>query len=107
MMALTDHTLYCASKAALDAVTRNLALELGPKKIRVNSVNPTVVLTEMGRLGWSDEARAAPMLARIPMRRFAEVQEVVDAVLYLCSDRASMIHGVCLPVDGGALISGP
>lgn len=101
--ALTDHTVYCATKGALDMVSRVMALELGPHNIRVNCVNPTVVLTDMGRLGWSKPEKAGPMLAKIPLGRFAEVHEVVDAVVYLLSDKASMINGVTLPIDGGFL----
>ncbi|XP_043284304.1 L-xylulose reductase [Venturia canescens] len=101
--ALKDHSAYCASKGAVDMITKTLALELGPHGIRVNSVNPTVVLTAMGRLGWSDPAKARTMLDKIPLGRFAEVEEVVDAVVYLLSDRSSMISGVHLPVDGGFL----
>ncbi|KRT84160.1 dehydrogenase, partial [Oryctes borbonicus] len=96
-----DHTVYCATKGAVDAFTRACALELGLHNIRVNSVNPTVIMTAMGRLGWSDPAKANPMLEKIPLRRFGEVKEVVDAVLYLLSDRSSMITGACLPIDGG------
>lgn len=48
-----------------------MALELGPHQIRVNAVNPTVVLTEMGRLGWSDKDKASNMISKIPMARFA------------------------------------
>lgn len=80
-----------------------MALELGPHNIRVNSVNPTVVMTDMGRLGWSDPEKAKDMLSKIPLGRFAEVEEVVDAVLFLLSDKASMCNGVYLPVDGGFL----
>jgi len=84
-------------------VSRVMALELGPHKIRVNSVNPTVVLTSMGKMAWSDPAKAGPMLAKIPLGRFAEVEEVVDAVIFLLSDKSSMINGVALPIDGGFL----
>ncbi|EDO38087.1 predicted protein [Nematostella vectensis] len=101
---LMEHTLYCASKAALDMITKVMALELGKHKIRVNSVNPTVVLTDMGKMAWADPVKAGPMLASIPLGRFAEEQDVVDAILYLLSDKAAMIHGTCLPVDGGKLI---
>ncbi|XP_043483853.1 L-xylulose reductase [Leptopilina heterotoma] len=101
--ALKNHTVYCASKGALQMLTRNMALELGPHKIRVNSVNPTVVLTEMGRLGWSNPEKAQEMLHKIPLGRFAEVDEVVDAVVFLLSDFSSMINGIALPVDGGFL----
>ena len=57
----------------------------------------------MGRKAWSEPGKAAPMLAAIPLGRFADVEEVVDAVVYLLSDRAAMINGVTLPVDGGFL----
>lgn len=69
MCGLQDHTIYCATKGAVDAFTRATALELGPHNIRVNSVNPTVIMTQMGRLGWSDPKKAEPMLAKIPLRR--------------------------------------
>ncbi|XP_037094304.1 L-xylulose reductase-like [Pollicipes pollicipes] len=98
---LVDHAVYSASKAALDQLSRVMALELGPQGIRVNCVNPTVVMTDMGRLGWSEPAKAEPMLRAIPLGRFAEVEDVVDAVVFLLSDRAKMINGVRLPVDGG------
>lgn len=89
--------------------------------IRVNSVLPTVVLTEMGRKSWSDPVVSAPMLDKIPLRKFAgdndnntsllptlskgniiEIDDVVSAALFLLSDAAAMITGVQLPVDGGA-----
>ncbi|XP_066592465.1 L-xylulose reductase [Prorops nasuta] len=101
--AILNHSIYCSSKAAVDMLTKNMALELGPHNIRVNSINPTVVMTEMGKLGWSDPAKASAMLSKIPLGRFAEVSEVVDAIVYLLSDRSSMINGVMLPVDGGFL----
>ncbi|KAJ0060400.1 hypothetical protein NL108_010186, partial [Boleophthalmus pectinirostris] len=69
--ALRDHTVYCSTKAALDMLTKVMALELGPYKIRVNCVNPTVVMTEMGRIGWSDAEKASAMKSRIPLGQFA------------------------------------
>ncbi|KAL6261422.1 hypothetical protein P5V15_006516 [Pogonomyrmex californicus] len=101
--ALKDHAVYCASKGALDMLSKTMALELGPYNIRVNTVGPTVVMTEMGKLGWSDPQKAQNMLSKIPLGRFAEIDEVVDAIIYLLSDRSSMINGVYLPVDGGFL----
>lgn len=101
--ALKDHAVYCSSKGAVDMLTKTMALELGPFNIRVNAVNPTVVLTEMGKLGWSDKDKASSMLSKIPLGRFAETNEVVDAIVYLLSDRSSMINGITLPVDGGFL----
>jgi NAD(P)-dependent dehydrogenase (short-subunit alcohol dehydrogenase family) len=98
---LPDHYAYCASKAGLIMATKVLARELGPHGIRANSVCPTVVLTEMGQRVWGEPAKAAPMLDRIPLGRFAVPHEVSDAVVWLCSDAASMVNGVDLAVDGG------
>lgn len=101
--ALKDHAIYSASKAALDALTRAMALELGPYGIRVNSVNPTVIMTAMAKVGWSDPKKSSEMLAKIPLGRFGEVSEVVNAVVFLLSEKSSMINGVELPIDGGFL----
>jgi NAD(P)-dependent dehydrogenase (short-subunit alcohol dehydrogenase family) len=98
---LPDHYAYCASKAGLVMATKVLARELGPHGIRANSVCPTVVLTEMGQRVWGEQAKAAPMIARIPLGRFAVPHEVSDTVVWLASDAASMINGVDIPVDGG------
>ncbi|XP_023676230.1 L-xylulose reductase [Paramormyrops kingsleyae] len=103
--ALKDHALYCATKGALDMLTRVMSLELGPYQIRVNSVNPTVVMTDMGRLGWSDQVKAKAMKDHIPMGKFAEVEDVVNSILFLLSDKSAMTNGVILPVDGGFLAS--
>ncbi len=101
MIGLPDHTAYCASKGALDALTRAMAVELGPHGIRVNSVNPTVTLTPMAVKAWSDPAKAEGMLNRIPLGRFVQPEEVADTILFLLSDRSSMVNGVTLMVDGG------
>ncbi|XP_039754343.1 uncharacterized short-chain type dehydrogenase/reductase y4vI-like [Pararge aegeria] len=101
--ALKDHAIYSASKAALDALTRAMALELGPHGIRVNAVNPTVTMTAMAKVGWSDPERSAEMKAKIPLGRFGEVFEVVNAVVFLLSEKSTMINGVELPIDGGFL----
>ena len=68
--AFQDHAIYCASKAAVDALTRSMAFELGKRNIRVNSINPTVVLTEMGKKNWSEPEKANKLLGRIPLQRF-------------------------------------
>ncbi|XP_046989443.1 L-xylulose reductase-like [Schistocerca americana] len=101
--ALADHAIYCASKAAVDQLSKVMALELGPHNIRVNCVNPTVVMTEMGKIGWSKPEKAATMLSKIPMGRFAEPEDVVNAVIFLLSSKSDMINGICVPIDGGFL----
>uniref|UniRef100_A0A6B2E9N4 Putative diacetyl reductase/l-xylulose reductase n=1 Tax=Phlebotomus kandelakii TaxID=1109342 RepID=A0A6B2E9N4_9DIPT len=98
------HTLYSASKAAVDSITRSLALELGSRNIRVNSINPTVILTRMGRENWSDPSKAKPLLEKIPLHRFGEVAEVVDAIFYLLSDKSSFMTGHSLPLEGGLCV---
>ena len=103
MAALADHAAYCASKGALDMLTKVMALELGPHQIRVNAVNPTVTLTPMGEMAWGDPRKSGPMLAKIPLGRFAKPLHVANAVAYLLSDAADMVHGVALPIDGGFL----
>ncbi|KAI0211723.1 L-xylulose reductase [Lamellibrachia satsuma] len=101
-MAAPLRSSYCASKGALDQVTRVMALELGSHQIRTNSVNPTVVMTGMGRRVWADPAIRNALLSRTPQGKFAEVTDVVHPVLYLLSDKADMINGVTLNVDGGS-----
>jgi NAD(P)-dependent dehydrogenase (short-subunit alcohol dehydrogenase family) len=99
------HTAYGTSKGALDSLTMAMAVELGEHGIRANAVNPTVTMTAMGAMAWGDPAKAGPVLKRIPLGRFLEPDEVAEAILFLLSDRASMITGVCLRVDGGQLIT--
>lgn len=99
-----DHTAYCATKGALDAMTRVMANELGRHGIRVNAVNPVVTLTPMAVKAWSDPAKSEPMLKRIPLGRFVEPVEVASAIAYLLGTGASMVNGVTLPIDGGFLI---
>lgn len=102
-MGFADHGAYCAAKAGLDGMTRVMANELGRKGIRVNAVNPGITWTELAAEAWSDPVKADPMLARTTTGRFAETDDVADAILYLLSDRAAMINGHSLPVEGGFL----
>jgi NAD(P)-dependent dehydrogenase (short-subunit alcohol dehydrogenase family) len=101
LVALDDHLSYCASKGAMDAMTRVQCAEWGKFGIRVNSVNPTVTLTPMAIMAWSEPSKRDPALAAIPLGRFAETAEVAAPILFLLSDAASMISGVSLPIDGG------
>ncbi|MGA7394711.1 MAG: SDR family oxidoreductase [Terrimicrobiaceae bacterium] len=99
--ALPNHAAYAASKAGLDQLTKVMAVELGSYGIRVNSVNPTVVMTEMGKRAWSDPSKGGPMLARIPLGRFAECEDIASVVCFVLSDAGAMLNGLALRVDGG------
>lgn len=101
LRAFPEHSLYHISKAGVDALTRSLALELGSRNIRVNSVNPTACMTEMGRAVWSDKEKAESLWSRIPLYRFAEVREVVDPILFFLGNQSSFISGHSLPIEGG------
>jgi 3-oxoacyl-[acyl-carrier protein] reductase len=92
-------TNYAASKGAINAFTRALAVELAPRKIRVNCVAPGVIETEM-----SVDVREQSgdlVLSRILLRRYGKAQEVADAVWFLASAHASYVTGQVLSIDGG------
>lgn len=101
LRALNNHTIYCSAKGGLDMLTKTMALELGPHKIRVNSVNPTAILTTLGMLGFGDPKKQEETKGKIPLKRLAEVEDVVNATVFLLSEKASMINGIVMPVDGG------
>lgn len=96
---------YCVSKAALDQATRCAALELAPRGVRVNAVNPGVVVTELHRRGGMDEAKYAEFLERSksthPLGRPGSPEEVAEAVFFLATAASSFTTGVTLSVDGG------
>lgn len=78
-----------------------MAVELGRNGIRVNSVNPTAVQTELSKFIWQSEKISASLHQRTPLGRFATTREVANAVAFLLSDDAAMVNGIPLPVDGG------
>ena len=96
-------TAYSASKGGVEALTKQLAVEWAPKRIRVNAVIPGVINTEMIQHVMQNETLLGKFLRRTPMRRHAEPEEVVGAVLLLASDAASYMTGAMIAVDGGCL----
>lgn len=101
LVALKGHIAYGSSKAALDNITRVSALELGRHGIRVNSVNPTVVMTEMSAFYWGRPEIGGPFLEQMPLGRWATEDDIAGPIVFLLSDAAAMITGVSLPIDGG------
>jgi L-xylulose reductase len=101
LVALSGHVSYGSSKAALDNITRVSALELGQYGIRVNSVNPTVVMTEMSAFYWGRPDIGGPFLEQMPLGRWATEDDIAGPIAFLLSEDAAMISGVSLPIDGG------
>jgi 3-oxoacyl-[acyl-carrier protein] reductase len=95
---------YSAAKAGLLALTKHMAVELGPFGIGVNSVAPSIVLTARVKGKW--DARSAEeqerVLAGIPLRRLAQPSEVATVIAFLASDDASYVNGVCIDINGGS-----
>jgi NAD(P)-dependent dehydrogenase (short-subunit alcohol dehydrogenase family) len=100
---------YCVSKAGVDQLTRCAALELAPKNVRVNAVNPGVVVTEIHKRGGMGEEDYERFLERSktthPLGRVGQPSEVAELVFYLASERASWITGATYSIDGGRALT--
>jgi len=94
------YSAYAASKAAVNALSKSLATELGPRGIRVNAVAPGWVRTDMTR----EALAGSPLPEPIPLGRVGEPEDVAGPVLFLCSDLARYVTGVVLDVCGGAYL---
>ncbi len=101
-------TWYNGSKAAVIGTSKSMAAELGPDNIRVNCINPVfnpdTALSEDFAGGELNPERRAKFLATIPLGRFSTALDVAHAALYLASDEAAFINGICLDVDGGRCV---
>lgn len=98
---------YNGSKGAVITLTRAMAVELAPEQIRVNALNPVAGLTPMLKEfmgGTETEEMKAKFVSTIPIGRFSTPQDIANAALYLASDEANFITGVCMEVDGGRCI---
>jgi NAD(P)-dependent dehydrogenase (short-subunit alcohol dehydrogenase family) len=101
---------YGTTKSAIDQMTRELAVEWAPHRVRVNAIKPCQFLNEGWRSQVADPARrrlVQRVLDGIPMGRMGEPEEMVGPVIFLASDAASMVTGILLPVDGGNLAYNP
>lgn len=107
---LPDYVVVGASKAAIEAITRYLAVEMAPKNIIVNAVSPGMVLTEALQhfeMVRSDIHLAEKATRITPAGRLVEPQDIANVVVFLCSPQASMIRGQVIVVDGGASLLAP
>ena len=102
-VALDGHLAYCASKFAVVGLTKVLASEWAGRGVTVNSISPTVVLTELGRVAWGG-AKGEALKELIPTGRFAHPEEIAATAVFLASRNADMINGADLLVDGGYTI---
>eukprot|EP00938_MAST-03A_sp_MAST-3A-sp1_P002445 g2445.t1 len=111
MQSFAGTMAYCASKSAVDMMTKCAAVDLAPHKIRVNSVNPGVVVTSLQKTGGLDDEAYEAFLERSrtvthPLGRVAEADEIAEAILFLASEQSGFITGANLPIDGGRICLG-
>jgi 2-deoxy-D-gluconate 3-dehydrogenase len=101
LVGVEGHAAYSASKGGLNLLTQVMAAEWGQFNIQTNAIAPAIILTDMGKKVWGDEAKSAPVKARIPLHRFGEPVEIADLVLYLSSPASDYICGQVIAIDGG------
>jgi NAD(P)-dependent dehydrogenase (short-subunit alcohol dehydrogenase family) len=92
---------YSISKAGIIMMTRQLALELADKHIRVNAIAPGIVKTDFNKNIWKDAENARKLGGMVPLGRLAEPEDIARAVLFLAGDESSYVTGTVMPVDGG------
>lgn len=94
-------SVYCTSKHALEGMTKTMALELAPHKIRVNSLAPTFVETPMTKPFFENDAFRNFVLDKIKLGRLGQVEDLMGAIVFLASDASSLMTGASLVIDGG------
>jgi len=94
-------TVYCASKFAIEGLTKAMAMEFAPHDIRVNSIGPTFIDTPLARASIEDPEMNAYIMSKIKLGRIGRVEDLMGAIVFLASDAAAMITGAALLIDGG------
>jgi dehydrogenase/reductase SDR family protein 4 len=93
---------YAMTKAAVNQLVRNLAVEWGPQQVRINAIAPTAVRTDFSRVLWEKPEAMAKAVAKVPMGRIGEAEDVAGTALLLASPAGAFINGQVIGVDGGA-----
>ena len=96
-----ERAVYCASKHAVEGFTKAMAIELGVHNIRVNTICPTFILTEMTQKTFEDPEKRNWIESKIKIGRIGKIEDIMGAVVYLASDASSLVTGSSLLVDGG------
>lgn len=96
-----DRAVYCATKHAVEGMTKAMAIEWGPHKIRVNTICPTFIRTPLTEQTFDNPERVAWITEKIKLGRVGEVEDIMGAAVFLASDAAALITGTALVIDGG------
>ncbi|MGZ8212599.1 MAG: SDR family NAD(P)-dependent oxidoreductase [Burkholderiales bacterium] len=96
-----NRTVYCMTKHAIEGLSKAMAVELAPHRVRVNAIGPTFVVTPMTRPFFEQKAFREDTLSRIPIGRLAELEDIMGAIVFLASPAAAMVTGASLTIDGG------
>jgi NAD(P)-dependent dehydrogenase (short-subunit alcohol dehydrogenase family) len=97
----THRTVYCATKHAVEGLTKAMAIDLGPLGIRVNTIGPTFIETPLTRPFFAQEGFRTNVLSKIKLGRVGQVEDLMGAVVYLASDASSLMTGTAMIIDGG------
>ena len=96
-----DRTVYCATKFAIEGLTKASAIELAPHNIRVNTIAPTFIRTPMTQVTFDNPERVAWITEKIKLGRVGEIEDIMGALVYLASDASALVTGTSLVIDGG------
>ena len=96
-----DRAVYCSTKHAVEGFTKAMAIEWGPRQIRVNTICPTFIRTPLTEVTFSNPERVKWIEEKIKLGRVGEVEDIMGPVVFLASDAAALVTGTSLLVDGG------